>query len=392
MARSSLRRVGDHQAATTLELFYDLVFVFAITQVSHHLLEHLSWRGLAQSTLILLVVWWSWNYTTWVTNELDPESPVVRSLMIALMLGSLLMAVAIPEAFGKESLLFVLAYLGIQIGRHTFLTFYAADARTIERKRAGHILVWFCMAAVPWIAGALVDDEATRWILWLIALAIDYAGPLLTYRLPFVARVPQDAWHVSTDHFAERFGLFIIIALGETIVLTGATTSDLDLTTTVVVAFAAAFLTTAALWWLYFTSVARFGEQDLHDAANRVALARDNYTYFHVILVAGIIISAVGDELLIAHASEPLPAAEIATIVGGPALYLLGHALLRLRATRRLSPRRLGGALALVIVGLTAQDADGLVIGLLTLAVLVAVVAGDQVAAARRRRRLPVAG
>src|SRR3954463_16168468 len=120
------RQGGEvEQRPTSLELFYDLVFVFAITQISHHLLEHLSWAGAGQSALLLLVVWWSWNYTTWVTNELDPESPVVRLLMIALMLASLIMAVAIPHAFEEDALLFVGCYLAILVGRHTFLTFAA---------------------------------------------------------------------------------------------------------------------------------------------------------------------------------------------------------------------------------------------------------------------------
>src|SRR3990170_8234097 len=140
-ARASLRReAGVEQRATTLELFYDLVFVFAITQVSHFLLEHLTWEGAGQATLVLLVVWWSWNYTTWVTNELDPESIVVRMLLIALMLGSLVMAISIPEAFGDRALLFAGTYVAIQVGRHLFLTFAAADRGTIERERAKAIL------------------------------------------------------------------------------------------------------------------------------------------------------------------------------------------------------------------------------------------------------------
>src|SRR5690242_9652187 len=158
MTRPGLRRpAGTEQRATSLELFYDLVFVFAVTQVSHHLLADLTWRGAGQSLMLLLVVWWSWNYTTWVTNELDPESPVVRLLMIALMLGSLLMAAAIPQAFGAEAGLFIASYLAIQVGRHTFLTFAAAGPGTIERVRAGAILVWFLAAAPFWVAGAVAD-------------------------------------------------------------------------------------------------------------------------------------------------------------------------------------------------------------------------------------------
>jgi low temperature requirement protein LtrA len=145
--RASMRRdAGAEQRATTLELFYDLVFVFAVTQVSHLLLNHLTWEGAGQAAMVLLVVWWSWNYTTWVTNELDPESIVVRLLLIALMLGSLLMAIAIPHAFGDEALLFAGSYVAIQVGRHLFLTFVAADRGTIERRRAARILVWFVAA------------------------------------------------------------------------------------------------------------------------------------------------------------------------------------------------------------------------------------------------------
>src|SRR5215218_8490097 len=145
--RASLRReAGVEQHATSLELFYDLVFVFAITQVSHLLLEHLTWEGAGQAALVLLVVWWSWNYTTWVTNELDPDSIAVRMLLIGLMLASFLMAIAIPEAFGDRGLLFAGAYVAIQIGRHTFLTFAAAEKGSLERERAGRILIWFVAA------------------------------------------------------------------------------------------------------------------------------------------------------------------------------------------------------------------------------------------------------
>src|ERR671910_1902248 len=160
MARATMRRdAGVEQRATTLELFYDLVFVFAITQVSHLLLDHLSWDGAGQSALVLLVVWWSWNYTTWVTNELDPGSIVVRLLLIGLMLASLLMAIAIPEAFGDKALLFAASYVAIQVGRHTFLTFAAAERGTLDRRRAGRILIWFLAAGALWIAGALADGS-----------------------------------------------------------------------------------------------------------------------------------------------------------------------------------------------------------------------------------------
>jgi low temperature requirement protein LtrA len=220
----------EEQRATTLELFFDLVFVFAITQVSHLLLDHLTWTGAGQATLVLLVVWWSWNYTTWVTNELDPNTIVVRLLLIGAMLASLLMAIAIPEAFGDKALLFAGAYVTIQVGRHLFLTFVAAEPGTTERIRAERILIWFVAAGVLWIAGALADGSA-RTILWLAALAVDYGAPMVTFWLPRASRLTMDAWEVGTGHFAERFQLFIIIALGESIVITGATTAEHELTT-----------------------------------------------------------------------------------------------------------------------------------------------------------------
>ncbi len=384
---TSLRReAGVEQHATTLELFYDLVFVFAITQVSHLLLDDLSWTGAGQATLVLLVVWWSWNYTTWVTNELDPGSTAVRLLLIGLMLASLLMAIAIPDAFGAKALLFAGAYVSIQVGRHLFLTFVAAEAGTNERIRAGRILIWFIAAGVLWIAGALADGSA-RTALWLAALAVDYVAPLVTFWVPGASRITPEAWDVGTGHFAERFQLFIIIALGETIVITGATTSQHELTTATIVAFSLAFLITAALWWLYFNLVAAIAERRLAEAVNRTVLARDAYTYLHVVIVAGILLSAVGDELVIAHPTDELPDGELLAVVSGPALYLLSLVLLRLRMSGTLGLRRLAGAIACLAIGAIGTFAPALVVSALLFGVLVAVIVGDQIAAAQRRRR-----
>ena len=387
MSSLQRRRVdGEGQRATTLELFYDLVFVFAITQVSHLLLEHLTWAGIGQALLVLLVVWWSWNYTTWVTNELDTQSVPVRLLMIALMLATLLMAVAIPQAFGDRALLFAGSYVAIQVGRHTFLTFAAAERGTIERERAGRILTWFVAAGVLWLAGALVDGSE-RVALWVLALALDYAAPLLLYWVPGRPRLEGATWNVGTEHFAERFQLFVIIALGETIVVTGATTSELDLSTARLVAFGMAFLLTAALWWLYFNYVARIAQRRLELSPERTRLARDAYTYLHAVIVAGVIVSAVGDELVIAHPTEVLPAREVAAVVAGPAIYLLAHVLFRLRMTGSLSRKRLLGALACLAIGGVGAFVPALVVAALVIAALAAVIGAEHVAAARRSAR-----
>jgi low temperature requirement protein LtrA len=380
------RARGQEQRATTLELFYDLVFVFAITQISHLLLEHLSWEGVGQSLVALLAVWWSWNYTTWVTNELDPESVVVRLVLIGLMLASLLMAIAIPDAFGDRALLFAGAYVTIQVGRHVFLTFAAADRGTIERERAGAILAWFVVAGALWIAGALADGT-TRTLLWVAALAVDYGAPLATFWVPGRTRLGGETWDVQVSHFAERFQLFIIIALGESIVITGATTSGLELDAARVAAFAVAFLGSAAMWWLYFNYVARIAERRLELSANRTVLARDAYTYLHVVMVAGVIVAAVGDELAIAHPTEVLPGREVAAVVAGPAIYLLAHALFRWRMAGTISWKRLGGAIACVAAGAVGLVAPALVLATLVTAILIAVIAAEQVAGVRRRMR-----
>jgi low temperature requirement protein LtrA len=380
------RLAGSEQRATTLELFYDLVFVFAITQVSHFLLTHLTVTGAAEAALVLLVVWWAWNYTTWVTNELDLESIVVRLLVIGLMFASLLMAVAIPQAFGDRALLFVGSYVAIQVGRHLFLTFVVARGGTIERERAGRILVWFAAASVLWLAGAFVDGSG-RATLWVAALAVDYCAPLVVYWVPGKPRFSEHAWDVGTEHFAERFQLFMIIALGESIVVTGATTADLPLGLARAVAFGLAFLGTAALWWLYFDYVARIAQRRLELAPERTRLARDAYTYLHAVMVAGVIVAAVGNELVIAHPTDRLPGREIAAVVAGPALYLLAHALFRLRMTGTVSWKRLGGAIACVAAGVIGAVAPAVVLAALVFAVLIAVIGAEYVAGARRRAR-----
>jgi low temperature requirement protein LtrA len=384
--RLERRGAADGQRATSLELFFDLVFVFAITQVSHLLLDDLSWRGAGRALVALLVVWWAWNYTAWVTNELDPDAGAVRLLLLAVMLACLVLAVAIPGAFGEHALLFAGSYVAIQVGRHAFLTFLAASRGTLERERAGRILVWFVAAGVLWIAGALAGPDA-RAVLWVAALLIDYGAPLVLYWVPGTRRLPPSTWQVGTSHFAERFQLFVIIALGESIALTGATTAGLELDTARLSAFALAFAGTAALWWLYFDYVARIAERRLELAEDRTTLARDGYTYLHVLIVAGVILSAVGDELVIAHPTSELSKAELVAVVGGPALYLLGHAAFRRRMAGSVSWRRLAGAVACAAVGVAGLALPALAVTGLLVAVLVAVILSEQLAAARRRAR-----
>jgi low temperature requirement protein LtrA len=223
--------------------------------------------------------------------------------------------------------------------------------------------------------------------LWLVALAIDYAAPIPFYWVPGWGRLGGSTWEVETTHFAERFQLFMIIALGETIVLTGATTSELEITATRMAALSVAFAGTAALWWLYFDYVANIAQRRLALAPDRTLLARDGYTYLHVVMVAGVILYAVGDELVIAHPTDELPTPEVVAVVGGPAIYLLGHVLFRLRMAGSISWRRLAGAVALAALGLVGTAITALALASLVIAVLIAVILAERIAARRREQR-----
>src|SRR5262245_5353105 len=247
-------RGEGEQRATFFELFFDLVYVFAVTQLSHHLLADLSWPGAAQTAFMLVAVYWAWNYTTWMTNWFDPDTVPVRLVLVFVMVASLLMSVAIPEGFGRYALLFACAYCGMQIGRNAFVV--AVTPRGDFNQNFRHILAWSLLSAPLWVAGAVVDAEAWRWTLWLAALGLDLAAPLVTYWLPRAGTTPMSQWQIEGAHFGERFQLFVIIALGESVVLAGATASNTGLSVDVVAALLLAFLSSTALWWLYFGELA----------------------------------------------------------------------------------------------------------------------------------------
>ena len=367
-------RDGSEQRATTFELFFDLVFVFAITQISHHVIEHLDLTGFLQSLFLLMLVWFAWNYTTWMTNWFDPDSRAVRLVLIAVMGFGLLMSVAIPDAFGERALLFAGSYVALQVVRNCF-NVVAITPGTERHRNFQRILVHSIVSGAGYIAGALLGGE---WLvpLWLGALAFDLSGPYLRYWTPGLGTSPPDEWDIDGGHFAERFHLFIIIALGESIVVTGATASKHTLDAAAILAIVVAFLTTAALWWLYFDFVAERARERLHRAEQAGKLARDAFTYLHLPIVLGIILSAVGDELLIAHPNDPYEVPILA--IAGPALYLLGHTLFRLSMTRSISMNRLVATFALVLLVPLAETASALTMSTLVLAVLVALIVREQ--------------
>jgi low temperature requirement protein LtrA len=347
-----LRPRGDgiRQPTTTVELFFDLVYVFAITQLSHLVLDDLSVAGIGRAAFLLLIVWWAWIYTTWMGNWFDPASPAVRTVLTGVMLASLLMAAALPGAFGGDGVLFASAYVVLQAGRNLAAATLLPRAHPL-RDVFERLVGWSVLSGALWLTGAVAFDGDQRLLVWVPAVLLDLGAPYLGYWLPRRGRGSTTDWDIEGGHFVERCELFIIIALGESIVVTGATAADAGLSTKVVVCLAVAFLETAALWWLYFGAVAERTRDVMRTCADPGRLARDAYTYLHAPIVAGIIAVAAGDDLLIAEPSEEPRGVALALIVGGPALYLVGEALFRLRVTGVANAKRLAVAALLLLAG-----------------------------------------
>ncbi|CAN5459196.1 low temperature requirement protein A [soil metagenome] len=376
MAGSLLRdRDGHHARVGFVELFFDLVFVFAITQISHTLLEHLTWLGALQAAMIAAAVWWAWIYTGWVTNWLDPERIPVRIALFALMGAGLLLSTSLPEAFGEKGIWFAVAFVFIQAGRTLFMLWAVQDDAVLT-ENFRRILCWFVVSGVLWIAGGLVEGQ-TRLILWLVALGVEYSGPAMSYRVPALGRAVTGDWTVEGGHLAERVGLFVIICLGESVLVTGATFAGLEWTPPVVAAAVVAFVGTLAMWWIYFSAA--------HDAASEVIahaddpgkLARRAYTYCPIIIVAGIIVTAVGDELSLMHPSGHVEPGVAAVLIGGPLLFMLGGLLAKLAVFERWSIPRIVGAVALAALWFVVPFTSPLSLASLSTAVLVLVAAWE---------------
>jgi low temperature requirement protein LtrA len=334
------------QRVLPIELFFDLVYVFAITQISHVLLEHLSLHGAIQAIMLLLAVWWAWVYTSWVTNWLHPDRPVVRVMLICVMLASLGMSVALPDAFGERGLLFAIAYVVIQVGRSAFMVAVLKSGEPLHQNFV-RIVVWSMAAGAFWLAGGFAQGT-TRELLWLGALAIDYVSPACGFWTPRLGRSQTSDWTIHGSHLAERCQLLVIVALGESILVTGATTSRLPLTASVLAAFVISFLGSVAMWWIYFSRSAEAGSEVMASASDPGRLGRSAYTYFHLPMVAGIIVAAVGDELTIAHPDYVGEIGTALTIVSGAALYLLGHTLYKWAVFGLRMPSRIVALAALI--------------------------------------------
>jgi low temperature requirement protein LtrA len=302
--------------------------VFAVTQLSHALLEHLSLGGLVQTTLLLMAVWWVWIYTSWATNWLDPDKTPVRLLLFALMLAGLVLSTSIPEAFQAKGLAFAGAYVTMQIGRSLFMLWALKGHSPGNYRNFQRITAWLALSALFWIAGGLAAD-GWRLGLWIAALAIEYVSPSLRFWTPGLGASTTGEWNVEGGHMAERCGLFIIIALGESILVTGVKFGGLPWTAVTLAGFAVAFVGSVAMWWIYFNVGAVRASRRIAGSADPGRVARLSYTYLHLPLVAGIIVSAVGDDLVLTHPTGHTDAKIAAVLLGGAALYLIGNLLFK---------------------------------------------------------------
>jgi len=371
-AGSLLRSRDTHARVTFVELFFDLVFVFAVTQLSHTLLEHLTFEGALKTLFLLLAVWWVWMYTCWFTNWIDPDKPSVRMLMFALMLGGLLLSAAIPNAFGHEGLLFALAYAFIQVVRSVFMIFATRRHDPVNHRNFLRITSWLAVSAVFWIAGGIAEGYV-RVVAWVFALSLEIGGPFMGYFVPGLGRSNTTDWKVDGAHMAERCALFVIIALGESILVTGATAASLPATMGAVCAFVVAFLGSVAMWWIYFNIGAERGSREISGHADPGRYARAVYTYFHIPIVAGIVVCAVADELTIAHPGGHMELSSAVALLGGPALYLAGNVFFKRASAKYYPLSHLVGLGMLAVIAPFAMLFTPLALGAATTAVMITV-------------------
>ncbi len=373
-----LRPPGASARVTNVELFFDLVYVFAVTQLSHYLIDHRTAGGALQALLLLTMVWLVWAYTTWVTNWLDPERIPVRLMLLGLALASLVMSAALPFAFAGRGVAVGGAYALMQIGRSGFAVAGLCGQRL--QRNFQRILAWCLVSGALAVAGGLVAGHA-RELLWLAAVAVNVLGGLAGFYTPGLGRSETRDWTIEGNHFAERCQAFILIALGESIVVIGATLSGLPaVTAQEVIAFLAAFTTSAGLWWLYFHRSAEESAQVIASSADPGRLGRSAYHLIHPVMVAGIIVVAAGDQLVLRRPGAVGGPAVSAMVLGGPALFLLGHAAFKAVVWGRVSWTRIGGAAVLAALGGLAPFVPALVLGVCAAVVVVGVAATDSLA------------
>lgn len=356
------------------ELFFDLVFVFAMIQLSHTLAGHFSLSGLLEAALVALALWWVWIHTAWVTNWLDTSRMPVRIMLFAMMFAALLMASAIPEAFEHKGLLFAVAYVAMQVGRSLFAVYAFRTVLPNVRDTFKRITCWFALSGVFWIAGGFAGHE-WRLIFWAVALVLEYTAPEISFRVPGLGRASPKDWNVSGVHMAERCGLFVMICLGEAILSTGRNFSELPFTALPVVVFTGAFASTVAMWWIYFHFGHERAAHEIETSAKPGEVALRVFTYAHLPVMAGIVMSAVAEEFMLSDPLEQGNLQHAAAIIGGPFIFLCGNLWVKAATTRSIPWSHVGGLVVLLGLFLLSAHVQTYVLGLAALIVLICVAA-----------------
>ncbi len=391
-------RAEGRQRVTNVELFFDLVYVFAVTQLSHYLLQHRTLSGALESALLLAMVWLLWAYTTWVTNWLDPDRIPVRSLLLSLMLVSLVMSAALPRAFGDSGLLIGGAYAVMQIGRSLFAV-WALHGRPLARNFQ-RILAWCVLSGALAVAGGVAPSVVPRALLWLAAVAVDLLGGVAGFWTPWQGRSTTLEWDIEGGHFAERCQAFILIALGESIVVIGATLAGLlgplshnhPNRAATIAAFLVAFVGSAAFWWVYFDRSADEGARRIAESADPGRLGRSAYHFIHPVMVAGIIVTAAADEVVLTGPDSVGAAATSWLILGGAGLYIGGHLAFKLIVWRQISRQRAAALVAIALLGVIAAHVSALALSSCTAAVVAGVAVADYLQLRPRGGREATAG
>jgi len=376
------QRQAEERRASYLELFFDLVFVYAITQVTGLILGDTSPGGFLRALFVLGMIWWAWSAYAWLTNAIDLHTAVARAAILVGAGASFLVALAVPDAYGDDGLWFALPYLLVRVVHLMVYMYGLRDDREYQLGVLRSLPFWLLSPFLV-VAGAFVDGDGRAWI-WGAAIALDIAGSLIAGR---------QTYRVSAAHFAERYQLFIIIALGESIVAVAIGMRELERDVAYGVAAAVAFYGAALLWWAYFDFAGIGGERALHavPAERRGRLARDVYTYLHFPMVAGIILFAVAAEKTVAHPGDALSTAGRFALVAGLGLYMLAFVGLRWRVLRRWAYERAAAVPLVALAVLVTPELDALVVLALALGVLSACIAVEAIRLREVRARLHVA-
>lgn len=338
-------RRSDLQRSTFLELFFDLVFVLALTQLSQTLINHLNWSGAYRTLLLIMAVWWTWAITTWVT-DLYEYRPALQVLVLTAMLGVLVMSTSVQGAYSSQGLVFAAGYVAIHVGRGLVLA-PALRGAPIQHRPA-RILLWFVASAPLWLAGGFAHGPV-RVTLWTVAVALDYTAGSAGWPVPHWGRTADSEWSFGAEHISERYRQMFIIGLGDTILTMGLTYTATPSTPARAAALVCSFLTTVLIWLIYFRFAAQLLASSFAAVRSAIRLAR-TAVFHHLLMVTGIVLTAVGNEVTIRAPFEAERPGWVLPIVGGPALFLFGRILFGRLVIGHVSPSRVTGLVCLTVL------------------------------------------